>query len=283
MHFQRAERVPARRRLWSLSEDVLVEVGPDGDHLVAFTQWGEIRIDDTSPLVRESLRRMSLGPVSVENLPILRGSSPRWPADPTDPTDLADPTGDAGEAGGPWSRLQRVLQRLGSCVVQSLALDDATGPVLSVAPVSRQAGFLLPPKVDPDRPMRLSRFAAMRAKDGALLLESPVADYHVILHRPMAAWVVSSLGCPATVTDLSATLKIARPVLADIVAYLLASGMVLTAAATTGPGAAPVRFAEDDDPDLLPWSHHDLQFHARSRMGRHSGPAGAVFPYADRR
>jgi SagB-type dehydrogenase family enzyme len=265
MQSQPADRVPARLRLWSLSEDVLVEVGPDGDHLVAFTQWGEIRIDDAGPLVRESLLRMSLGPVSVENLPILRESFRLWQSGRTD------------ESAEPWYALKRVLERLGSCVVQSLGLDDEAGPVLSVAPVARQARFWLPPKVDPDRPLRLSRFVTQRAVNGELVMESPVTQYRVVLHRPLAAWVVGSLGSPMTIAELSALLKVAEPVLEDIVSYLLASGVVLA-----GEPGSPVVFAEDDDPDLVPWAHHDLQFHARSRMGRYGGQAGPVFPHLDR-
>ncbi|HET8680916.1 MAG TPA: hypothetical protein VFM54_03425, partial [Micromonosporaceae bacterium] len=130
-------RVPQRLRLWSLSEHVLVEVGPRGDHLVAFTQWGEIRIDDVSPAVLASLQRMCLGPVSLENLPALRAAA-----------------GDPGAE--PWQRLRQVLQPLGNCVVQSLGLDDEAGPLLSVAPVTRRAQLLEPPALDLQVPLRLS-------------------------------------------------------------------------------------------------------------------------------
>jgi SagB-type dehydrogenase family enzyme len=40
--------------------------------------------------------------------------------------------------------------------------------------------------------------------------------------------------------------------------------------------------AEVCDRVVLQWSHHDLLFHARSRMGRHGGESGAVFPLADK-
>ncbi|HEY3258733.1 MAG TPA: SagB family peptide dehydrogenase [Pseudonocardiaceae bacterium] len=264
MRLQPADRVPARRRLLSLSEDALVETGPGGDHLVVVSQWGEIRVDETSAPVRESLQRMSLGPVSVENLPIVGESFLRWK------------TGSRDECCEPWYRLRRVLEQLGSCVVQSLGVDDEAGPVLSVAPVSPRAGFWLPQAIAPDQPIRLSTFAAVRSGGGQLLMESPVAKYEVVLHRPVAAWVTGSLGGPTTAADLAAQLGIPGPVLADILAYLVASGMVLT-----GEPDAPARFAEDGNPALIPWSHHDLALHARSRMGRQGGQAGAVFPYVD--
>lgn len=59
--------------------------------------------------------------------------------------------------------------------------------------------------------------------------------------------MVGPLGSVITIMELAALLKIAEPVLADIVAYLAASGMVLT-----GEREAPWRFAESDDPDLVP-------------------------------
>lgn len=250
-------RVPQRLRLWSLSEHVLVEVGPRGDHLVAFTQWGEIRIDDVSPAVLESLQRMCLGPVSLENLPALRATA-----------------GDPGAE--PWQRLRQVLKPLGNCVVQSLGLDDETGPLLSVAPVTRQAQLLEPPALDLQVPLRLSRFVSMRSAGGDLLLESPLAQHRVQLHRPLAAWVAGALCRPTTIAEVSAMLKIAAPVVVDIVGHLVSGGMVL--AGRPGP---PPDFAEDADPNLIPWSHHDLLFHSRSRLGQHNGHAGAVFPYLD--
>src|SRR5205814_774638 len=76
--------------------------------------------------------------------------------------------------------------------------------------------------------------------------------------------------------EVSAQLRLAEPVVADLVAYLVASGVVLV-----GEPGAPPRFAEDDNPDLIPWSCHDLEFHSRSRMGRHSCPPATAFPPAD--
>jgi len=247
MHFEVLDRVPVRMRLWSLSEDVLIEVGPTADHLVAITQWGEVRIDDASPWVRESLQRLSFGPVWVENLPVQREG------------------------------LLQVMRRLGNCVVQSLGLDDETGPLLSVVPASRLARFREPPEIDADRPIRLSRFVGMRANHGELVLDSPVSRFRVALHRPLASWVVGSLCSTTTVTDLAALLRMPRPVLTDIVSHLVAGGMVLA-----GEPGSPPRFAEDGDPALVPWAQHDLLFHARSRMARHNGPPDPSFPQVER-
>jgi SagB-type dehydrogenase family enzyme len=258
-----------RIRLWSLREDVLVEADPDGERLLVITRWGETRIDGTDPVVRESLRRMSFGPISLDNVvPSARTGEP------------GEPGGSAASDGvGEWGKLHEVLKRLSGSVVHSLGLYDGEGPLLSAVPISRTAAFHLA-EIGPAEPLRLSKFAAMRAFSGELLLESPLAEYQVLLHRELATRVVAALSTAVTVTELATTLDVAEPIVADIVAYLIASGIVLRGEWQGAPRSA--RFAEDEDPSLIRWSHHDLLFHSRSRLGRYGGPAGAVFPHADR-
>ena len=243
-------------RLWSLSENTLVEPAPEAGQLVVLTRWGEIKLVDAGPIVHEALRRMTLGPVHLENLPLPPGTNPQRQA----------------------SRLADVLDRLGCCVVQSLGLDDESGPLLSVVPVARTARVVRPPRIEPDRPIRLSRFAVIRAGEGNLLLESPVSDYRVILHRPRASWVASALPAPTTIARLGEQLQQAQQVIADIVSYLVASGTVLAGERDGPDGPGTARFAEDDDPDLGAWSMHDLQFHARTRLGRDGGEGSAPTP-----
>jgi SagB-type dehydrogenase family enzyme len=250
--------VAARIRLWSLREDVLVEAHADEDRIVVVTRWGETRVDQPGALLRESLRRMSFGPISLAN--VLFTEEP----------------GESGRA-REWARLWGVLETLSGSVVHSLGLSDGEGPVLSVIPLVRSATFRLT-AIDPDRPARLSRFAAMRARDGEMLLESPLSQYEVVLHRRVAASVAALLSAPIPTTELAEVLNEDPAVLAEILAYLAATGIVAFGEWDERTGRP--RFAEDDDPNLVPWSHHDLQFHSRSRMGRHGGPTGAVFPYA---
>ncbi|HET9141686.1 SagB family peptide dehydrogenase [Actinophytocola sp.] len=252
----------ARIRLWSLREDVLVEAHADEDRLIVVTRWGETRIDHPGELVRESLRRMSFGPITLRNL---------LADEPTGPD--APPAQSTEE----WAELWRVLDRLSGSVVHSLGLPDGEGPVLSAAPVARHAVFELR-EVDPTRPARLSRFAAMRTRDGELVLESPLSPFEVVLHRSLASAVAAGLSAPIKVGELALRVGAEEPVVADLVAYLAATGIVQFA--EWDPDTRAPRFAEDEDPNLIPWSHHDLLFHARSRMGRHGGPTGAVFPHA---
>jgi SagB-type dehydrogenase family enzyme len=246
-------------RLWSLREDVLVEADPDHNRLVVITRWGETRIDDVDYVVRESLRRMSLGPVSLDNvLP-------------------PDSSGTGHERDDEWARLADVLNLLSGSVAHSLGMHDGEGPLLSAVPVARNASFNLS-AIEVDKPVKLSKFAAMRAVDDELVLESPLAAYQVILHRQESTRVVAALSSACTISDMAQSLAIPQPIVADILAYLVATGIVLLGEWQDGTA----RFAEDHDPSLVRWSHHDLLFHARSRLGRYGGPTGAVFPHADR-
>jgi SagB-type dehydrogenase family enzyme len=253
-------RATARIRLWSLREDVLVEADPDVNRLVVVTRWGETRIDDPDSVVRESLRRMGLGPISLDNV---------LPPENPGPTVSDDRRRE-------WVRLGRVLDLLSGSVVHSLGMRDGDGPLLSALPIVRAATFRLP-DIEPHQPVRLSKFAAMRAVDNELLLESPLAQYQVILHREIAARVVAVVSTAMSISELASSLQLAEPIVADIVAYLAATGIVLVGNREGGVA----RFAEDEDPSLIRWSHHDLLFHSRSRMGRYGGPTGAVFPHAE--
>jgi SagB-type dehydrogenase family enzyme len=255
----------APTHLWSLREDVLVEDGPEQDHVVIVTKWGEFGIDGVDDVVLASLRRMSLGPIALEN--VVSGGRP---------------VAKAGRHDGNWqvwAELWRVLDLLGGSVVRSLALGDGDIPLLSAVPIARSATLRLP-KVEQDRPVRLSRFAAIRPYNGDLLVESPLAHYHVVLHRDLAAHVATALSTATSVRAVAASLRVEPTVVADIVEYLAATGIALLGERSTAGGE--VLFAEDTDPVLLRWSHHDLLFHTRSRMGRYGGQTGAVFPLADK-
>ena len=224
-------------RLWSLREDAQVEFG---EPTVVCTRWGDVVIPEPTPLVLDWLNRMSLGPVSLENA---LGTEP------------------AGDA-------ERVLELLADSVVHTLGLTDISGPLLSAVPITRKAAFELP-EIDVDRPVRLSRFAAMRAVDGQIVLESPLARHRVVFHRPLATRVVGALGSVTTIAGLARALEIPVEVVGGIVALVTAARMVVL-------GESGARFAEDDDPRLAVWSHSDLLFHSRSRLGLHDNSAGTA-------
>lgn len=252
-----SDRPAQRLRLWSLSEDALVEGDPDDDHVVVITRWGEVKFGDAEGSVRESLRRMSLGPVSLDNV-----------------------VTDDGEHTAEWARLNDILTKLGGSVVHSLGTTLGGAPLLSVVPVAKDAAFRIA-DVDPTLPLRLSRFAALRSSDGDLLVESPLAQFQVVLHRRLVSRIVVAMCSATSVVELSRALDLDQAMVADVVAYLVATGIVLLGSwHEREPSRVPL-FAEDADPALVRWSHHDLLFHARTRMGRHGGLTGVTFPHAE--
>ncbi|HEY0451223.1 SagB family peptide dehydrogenase [Actinophytocola sp.] len=230
--------------LWSFRDDVVIEPAADGS-LVILTRWGDITVDSPAPATEDSLYRMTLGPVALANV-----------------------------AGLDRDDLGKVFLRLPGCVVRSLGLRDSSTPLLSATPVS-PLGVLELPKLDAALPIRLSQFAFVRESDGELLLESPLSHHRVVLHLPLATWVVGSLGRATTSADIAQGINVAQSLVTEIVSYLAATGMVVSG--EPGVGDAPPQFPEDADRDLLTWSPHDLLFHSRSRLGRHDDPAGAVF------
>ncbi|MDI5980856.1 SagB family peptide dehydrogenase [Amycolatopsis magusensis] len=228
-------------RLWSLSEDALVEEGDEAGSLNVVTRWGELNVESAGAFAIESLRRMGLGPVSLQNVVTARKAGPA--------RKLHDLAG-----------LERVLDQVSGSVVHSLGLADGQRPLLSVVPVVASPAFRLT-EVGPRVLNRLSRFAVLRPEDGDLLLESPRAEFRVVLSQPQAVRIASSLAAPATVEALAGSTGVPEHVVADVVAFLTAAGVVLS-------GDDEEHFAEDADAALRHWSHHELLFHTHSRSRR---------------
>lgn len=227
-------------RLWSLTEETVVEVGDDGS-LSVITWWGEYDFPEAAEPVRDWLRRMALGPVSMAN------------------------AGTAGKVGWPTG-LRRVLDRLAGSVVHSLAFNDGRGPALSAVPVTHSPAFPLD-ALPAERWVKLSRFASIRPAGGALLVESPTARYRVSLVRRPAVLVASALAVATTAAQVARETGVSARVTADVLAFLVAAGVVLTADDRT-------RFTEDSDPELAVWTPDDLLFHTHSRTWQRSGGGG---------
>lgn len=232
--------------LWSFRDDVVIEGAAGGD-LVVLTRWGEVRLAAQAPAIVDSLQRMTLGPVALTNV---------------DGLDRDD--------------LHAVFTRLPGCVVRSLGLQETATPLLSAVPLA-PGEVIEPLELDETTPVRLSRFAVVREVDGELVVESPLSRHRVVLHRPLTTWVVGSLGRTTTAGDIARSINVTRALATEILAYLVAAGMVVTGAAVETTGNGRPAFAEDTDPDLRTWSAHDLLFHSRSRLGRNDHAAGAVF------
>ncbi|MDO0926665.1 SagB family peptide dehydrogenase [Streptomyces sp. TG1A-8] len=236
----------AEGELWSLRDDAHLQ--EEDECLLLRSRWGTVRVPRPAPVLRHALRRMELGPTRLENVP------------GTD--DLARRVG-----------LLVALRRLGGLVVRSVGAADGRSPLLSVVPTAADAS-LRPVPVPADGPLRLSRFAALRSDGEGWVLESPLSAFRVVFNRPEAGWLIASLGSPATPRAAAERLPLPEREARTVLSYLVATGMVQPAS----DGAGEPRFAEDHDPALRPWSHHDLMFHWRSRPGRNDGVFGATYP-----
>ncbi|ACY98314.1 MULTISPECIES: hypothetical protein [Thermomonospora] len=208
------------RPLWSLTEDVLLL--NVGDGLVARTRWGDIHIDDGSAVVRESLHRMTLGPVTLGNVAGLREDYLRWRAG-------------SQETSPAWRRVQRVIEQLGGCVIASLELGDGAGPDISVVPVSAHAAFSIPPVTETSL-VTLVPGCRLESLGGLHTLSAPSALHQVEL-RPPAVNVVRRLaGGPHLLKDVAAAVRLNVRLTVDVVAYLAGAGMV-TVAERSGPAS----------------------------------------------
>lgn len=230
--------------LWSLREDVRVETAEDGDAVELHGRWSDLRIRNPAPNLVELLRRMSLGPVSLDNIPS-EGTTRSW---------------------------QGALLRFQDLVVRSLALVDSGQVLLSVVPLSPTARFSPGPPPARAR-LKLSRFAVLRREGDLFQLESPLSLHRVMLHRPEAQWVVAALGRPVVAERAGDGVPLAGRVVQEILGHLIGTGMVLVAREDDG------EFEEDEDPALRTWSAHDMLFHTRSVMGRDDGDFGATFAH----
>jgi SagB-type dehydrogenase family enzyme len=240
-----------RTHLWSLRDDLHVEAEPDHESIRLRGRWGEMIIRRPSSDIREALRRMRFGPVSLEN--IIDGR----------PDDRASAL----------THLHQVLDHLQPLVVRTLALETGE-PLLSVVPITPGSRFH-PLPLAPDASVRLSSFAQLRTNGREYLVESPLALHRVLLHRAEAIHLIGVLGRPVTVADATTMAHGRERILADALAYLVAAGMVITARPSSAGQAA---FAEIVDPALAGWSAVDLMFHTRSTLGRHDHDFGGTYP-----
>jgi SagB-type dehydrogenase family enzyme len=245
-----------RSELWSLREDVQVSPESAEGAVRLHSRWGDVTIERVSPLVREALHRMRLGPISLNNVIGMR-------PDPARPAD----------AERSRSRLHEVLDRIQPLVIRTLGFGTGQ-PLLSVVPLTPQARFH-PVPIPPDAHVRLSTFAQLRTDGREYRLESPLALHRVQLHRPEAVSLIGLLGRPiAPSADAWASLP---GISADALAYLAGAGMVVQ---TPGPNGSGQHDAPPftEEPGHAGWSPVDLMFHTRSTTGGHDNPFGITYP-----
>jgi SagB-type dehydrogenase family enzyme len=238
--------------LWSLREDVQVQLKSGGGSLRLQSQWGELTIQRPSALVREALRRMLLGPISLENVVSARD----------------EPAG-GGAAASSLGLLHHVLDQLQPLIIRTLGIESGQ-PLLSVVPLTPNSRFH-PEPIPPDTRVRLSAFAQLRTDGREYHLESPLSLHRVQLHRPEAISLLASLGRPTAAAASVSAWPYGDFLAADALAYLVAVGMVVAEHDAGGPDIV-------EDTSQAGWSAVDLSFHTRSNRGRHDHPVGPTYP-----
>jgi SagB-type dehydrogenase family enzyme len=120
----------------------------------------------------------------------------------------------------------------------------------------------------------LSRFAYLRRRADALVLESPRAGALFRLCDPAIAGFLAGLAVPQKIAELKS--QRGFPGL-ELLGLLADCDMLFTLDAKS----EGLRDSEGDA-SLVMWDFHDLLFHTRSTEGRQANPLGGLYPYAGR-
>jgi SagB-type dehydrogenase family enzyme len=120
----------------------------------------------------------------------------------------------------------------------------------------------------------LSRFAYMRRRADALVLESPRASALFRICDSAIAGFLASLALPQKIAELKR--QRGFPGL-ELLALLVDCEILFSPEA----GSDGLRESEGDA-SLVMWDFHDLLFHTRSTEGRQANPLGGLYPYVGR-
>lgn len=211
---------PSRLRpthLLSLPDGVVVTDDEPGDAVWVTAPGGPtLRVPDRAAVVRETLSRLSLGPVSLENVPPLADAAWRWRH------------GDHRAGMCPeWRQVRAALVDLQPLLTHSLGADDGRSPHLSLVPVAPAPMFFAPPPAGPG-PHVLAPTARVDGQPARSLVVAG-ASYRAELHRRDAAVLVTALDGGGTVDELAASVDSSSRTVGGIVSFLAAAGLVVEA------------------------------------------------------
>jgi SagB-type dehydrogenase family enzyme len=129
------------------------------------------------------------------------------------------------------------------------------------------------PKLGDTDMIVLSRFAYLRRRGNAMVLESPRAGALFRICDSDIAAALATLSKPQQVKRLRRQDGFPGK---ELLALLVDCQMLFRIEAGGGDG---LRAAEGDD-NLVMWDFHDLLFHTHSTEGRQANPLGGLYPYA---
>jgi SagB-type dehydrogenase family enzyme len=121
--------------------------------------------------------------------------------------------------------------------------------------------------------LALSRFAYLRRRGDAMVLESPRAPALFRICDPKVATALTLLSTPQQVGRLCR--RGGFPGL-ELLALLVDCQILFKVDPAHKGNLRPV----EGDAELVLWDFHDLLFHTRSTPGRHANPVGGVYSYA---
>jgi SagB-type dehydrogenase family enzyme len=120
----------------------------------------------------------------------------------------------------------------------------------------------------------LSRFAYIRRRGNAMVLESPRAGALFRICNPKIAAAIAILATPQQIKRLRRQDGFPGE---ELLALLVDCQILFKIGAAGDNG---LRSTEGDD-NLVLWDFHDLLFHTRSTEGRQANPLGGLYRYAD--
>jgi SagB-type dehydrogenase family enzyme len=129
------------------------------------------------------------------------------------------------------------------------------------------------PPLGNDDVLVLSRFAYLRRRGNAMVLESPRAGALFRISDPKLVAALAKLASPQPIKRFRR--QDGFPGL-ELLALLVDCQIMFKVDPARDVG---FRAAEGDD-NLVLWDFHDLLFHTRSTEGRHANPVGGHYPYA---
>jgi SagB-type dehydrogenase family enzyme len=141
----------------------------------------------------------------------------------------------------------------------------------TLSPVSPHFQFT-PGPFDPQKSFALSRFAYLHREDGRLALESPLSHGKITLHDWRGAALIGELAEARDLPSLCELFQELPPEAVELFLGMLLGAGFLCEAKVEDPGPGESR-------PLLQWDFHDLLFHARSRLGRHSNRLGGTYRF----
>lgn len=228
---------------------------------------------DASELGQPKLMAMPIGEISLQGMPApVIAATAKLAIDGATDEELAGSVAEAGFT--VQAALAQHLQRLRDLKLLAFEVRAADRALCSLHPIS--AWFeLRPAEIEPRARYVISRFAYQRRLGAITVVESPRSHAWLKLTHGDAAVLCLALGQACTLAELAARSPAGPEAAETLLGLMLAAGLAVRADDNGWT-------AEDTQPDLAPWSFHDLLFHYRSRWGRHAEPAGKTFPFMDR-